>query len=703
MTDNHMSLFCLVDGESTASVFPVKLSLDDSIGDLKDLIKTKKSPEFDDVAADKLTLWRVSIPITEDEIPILLNNVADTDKKKLSPATRLSKLCPEELPEEMVHIIVQRPPQNPHYLPQKKRIRIQENWQPFTASDGNPVDLPPSWIDILASTELEPKPRIAFDHLKNNLRAGDEISIPSLGQIPKDFGLHGQGHRLFVTEQMLELWEDMRDDKGRTYRRVLSGPMGVGKSYLSYFLAAKAYAEGWLVLYVSDAGDLDTKSEEQSTLEVVKRFLALNKDILTGTELEMLVNDYDGKDHISTSAVYIIFLCLLKSRDRKTLLLVDEHGKLFQNVPYVPDKFKSLSHLSSFSKWGETAKGSRVIFTGTAHAKYEMTVLEESYRRASVVFVGPLSKIVFSNLLATYPRLNSSAIKGEVTQITNCVPRELVYLSAKVEQLPDPISLVDLQNWTESRTKEFLLTAKSYYESRTPFRKNDFYKALLQTFLGGTSTVDFEWDFLDLGLIYRSNDVGQIRTQHHILCRPAQKALLELFKTLPLPEDTKRRIYLYGRNPTPISLDFSDYGTIQFGKASLGPGYGRVLTHGYEGYPRFDFMLGPMFIQVSISDFGQHNKKESADIRKAFSDRDSEGTNQIERYLNDLYGPGHSAMIEDNRFVVTKDGEPVPGFRVVYIRGSPGKPAHREWVNKLPDVLHITFEELKETLFKNIP
>jgi len=34
--------------------------------------------------------------------------------------------------------------------------------------------------------------------------------------------------------------------------------------------------------------------------------------------------------------------------------------------------------------------------------------------------------------------------------------------------------------------------------------------------------------------------MGAIR--HHILCPPAQKALLELFKTLPLPEDIRRRI-----------------------------------------------------------------------------------------------------------------------------------------------------------------
>ncbi|KAG0045333.1 hypothetical protein BGZ90_008485, partial [Linnemannia elongata] len=258
-----------------------------------------------------------------------------------------------------------------------------------------------------------------------------------------------------------------------------------------------------------------------------------------------------------------------------------------------------------------------------------------------------------------------------------------------------------------------------------------FYKALLQTFLGSTSTVDFEWDFLDLGLIYRSRDVGRIGTQHHILCRPAQRALLELFKTLPLPEDTKKRICdgslsgdefetalfhqlicttkpivfnatdLNGKNPTTIALDFSHYDTLQIVKTSLGSGHQSVLTRGYKGYPRFDFMLGPLFIQTSISDFGHHNA-DSADLSKAFNVRDNDGANQIERYLNDLFGPGHSARIEDNRFVVTKDGVPVPGFRVVYICGSPapGKPSHCNLVKKFPDVRHISFEELKDNLFK---
>ncbi|KAF9197882.1 hypothetical protein BGZ59_005052, partial [Podila verticillata] len=181
----------------------------------------------------------------------------------------------------------------------------------------------------------------------------------------------------------------------------------------------------WLVLYISDAEVLDKDDENKPALEIVKRFLALNKDILTGAELQMLVNDYDGTRNISRNALSVIFRSLLMSRERKTLLLADEHGKLFEREPYVPDKFKSLVPLSSYHWWGEDAKGSRVIFTGPAHAKFEMEVLDESYRPRSVVFVGPLSETVFLKLLYTYPRLNRLEIKDEVKAITNRVPREL--------------------------------------------------------------------------------------------------------------------------------------------------------------------------------------------------------------------------------------------------------------------------------------
>ncbi|KAG0195405.1 hypothetical protein BGX33_003418, partial [Mortierella sp. NVP41] len=106
-------MFCLIDGEPQSNAFSVKVTPADTVDDLKKLIKAEKSVDFEHVDANNLTLWRVSIPITDDddEISILLDNVNDKDKKKLGPATRLSKVFPEELPEETIHIIVQRPPQ----------------------------------------------------------------------------------------------------------------------------------------------------------------------------------------------------------------------------------------------------------------------------------------------------------------------------------------------------------------------------------------------------------------------------------------------------------------------------------------------------------------------------------------------------------------------------------------------------------------
>ncbi|KAG0320827.1 hypothetical protein BG000_003444 [Podila horticola] len=93
MMDNRMGLFCLVDGEATSIAIPVEIESTKTIGDLKDLIKTKKTPRFDDIAADELTLWRVSIPDAvddDDDLPILLDNIPGKDRKKpkTTPSTR---------------------------------------------------------------------------------------------------------------------------------------------------------------------------------------------------------------------------------------------------------------------------------------------------------------------------------------------------------------------------------------------------------------------------------------------------------------------------------------------------------------------------------------------------------------------------------------------------------------------------------------
>ncbi|KAG9060866.1 hypothetical protein KI688_007935 [Linnemannia hyalina] len=108
MTDNHLTLFCLVDGEATSNAFPAEIESITTIGDLKKLIKAEQSPDFDDNVANKLTLWRVFIPEVKQSSTITVD--ALDDKTELDkPRTPLSELF-REIPEDNTYVIVQRPP-----------------------------------------------------------------------------------------------------------------------------------------------------------------------------------------------------------------------------------------------------------------------------------------------------------------------------------------------------------------------------------------------------------------------------------------------------------------------------------------------------------------------------------------------------------------------------------------------------------------
>ncbi|KAG0083444.1 hypothetical protein BGZ92_010768 [Podila epicladia] len=96
MTDTHLTLFCPVDGEATSNAFSVEIVSTKRVEGLKKLIMAAKAPRFDDIAADELSHWPVSISITDDdERPILLNFF--DEKKNLGPATRLSKVYSENM------------------------------------------------------------------------------------------------------------------------------------------------------------------------------------------------------------------------------------------------------------------------------------------------------------------------------------------------------------------------------------------------------------------------------------------------------------------------------------------------------------------------------------------------------------------------------------------------------------------------------
>ncbi|KAF9370560.1 hypothetical protein BGX21_005485, partial [Mortierella sp. AD011] len=390
-------------------------------------------------------------------------------------------------------------------------------------------------------SNLKPAPRSQFAPLKD-VKCGDSIIIPPMGQSPKDFGKYNKGSILLITEQMLELWDKMQGQQRITYRRVLSGPMGVGKSYLSYFLAARAYAEGWLILYISDAGVLDTEEEADSYMQVIERFLVMNKDVLTAAELEKLVCGYNGQWDIWSTAITPVFNILMQKK-RKTLTVVDEHGMLFRSTIPVPAKFISLKPLMDLASWTDGNLGSHLILTGTAHAKYELEVMEPSYRcdYTTVVFVGPLSENDFLELLKNVTNLNPVDVE-EIVKVTNRVPRELMQLDTFVQENSGLPVNEALSKFEIDRKGFFAEVAENYYKriKEDHFSRERFFHGLAQAFLYGSGNGNFKWDFLDLGLLYRFKRDGS--TLFLPLCNATQKALLELFKLMPMPENLMRRL-----------------------------------------------------------------------------------------------------------------------------------------------------------------
>ena len=56
----RLKLNCIVFGDDPRHIFPVDVERTKTVGDLKNVIKVAKKPEFDHVAADRLELWKVS-------------------------------------------------------------------------------------------------------------------------------------------------------------------------------------------------------------------------------------------------------------------------------------------------------------------------------------------------------------------------------------------------------------------------------------------------------------------------------------------------------------------------------------------------------------------------------------------------------------------------------------------------------------------
>ncbi|KAG0004843.1 hypothetical protein BGZ65_012559 [Modicella reniformis] len=87
-----LNLFCLFEGQSIWKTFSVDIDADEYVGCLKDAIKAKMTPEFDNIDANKLILWKVSIPFTVEEKSITMKDIEDKDKTMLLSRARLKTL-----------------------------------------------------------------------------------------------------------------------------------------------------------------------------------------------------------------------------------------------------------------------------------------------------------------------------------------------------------------------------------------------------------------------------------------------------------------------------------------------------------------------------------------------------------------------------------------------------------------------------------
>ncbi|KAF9348111.1 hypothetical protein BGX34_002668, partial [Mortierella sp. NVP85] len=107
MTDSPLTLFCLVDGESTS--FPVAIDSTKTIGDLKKLIKTENPNTFNGVDAKNLTLWRVSLPVVPKNERKAISLADVSSKEELDETDDISDVFKEKPPNKTIHIIVQQP------------------------------------------------------------------------------------------------------------------------------------------------------------------------------------------------------------------------------------------------------------------------------------------------------------------------------------------------------------------------------------------------------------------------------------------------------------------------------------------------------------------------------------------------------------------------------------------------------------------
>ena len=104
-----LSLTCYLLGDNVKQYFIVEIEESETVSILKDLIKEKKAPHLDHLAASDLDVWKVNLPISN--LKQSLGKIELDDDSSLSQSHKLSQVFSTPLVSELehVHIVIKSP------------------------------------------------------------------------------------------------------------------------------------------------------------------------------------------------------------------------------------------------------------------------------------------------------------------------------------------------------------------------------------------------------------------------------------------------------------------------------------------------------------------------------------------------------------------------------------------------------------------
>ncbi|KIJ13061.1 hypothetical protein PAXINDRAFT_100881 [Paxillus involutus ATCC 200175] len=114
-----ITLNCLVSGGGCRNIFSVKIDKTETVGTLKNLIKSKKPIAFRNVDANTLVLWKLEVPESllcdDDTLKETIKSFNLQAEHSLFPVNRLSQIFPKTPNPDHLHIFVEPPTSVQHW------------------------------------------------------------------------------------------------------------------------------------------------------------------------------------------------------------------------------------------------------------------------------------------------------------------------------------------------------------------------------------------------------------------------------------------------------------------------------------------------------------------------------------------------------------------------------------------------------------